>query len=57
VNKASVELIYVLAAMLVLFLFGVAVVAAFWRVWLRERRGRDDARRGDEPPSDGSRPQ
>ncbi len=51
-NKANIELAYVLATMVVLFLFGVAAVAAFWRVWLKERRERDQSRPPQDPRED-----
>lgn len=37
-NAANVELLFVLAAMVVLFIFAVVAVLIFFRVWKKERR-------------------
>lgn len=37
-NAANLELLFVLAAMVVLFLLAVVAVVIFFRVWSRERR-------------------
>ncbi len=37
-NSANVELLFILAAMVALLLFGVAAVLVFLRVWRKERR-------------------
>ena len=38
-DNATTELILVLAVMLLLFIFGLAAVVIFWRVWRKERTG------------------
>lgn len=39
-NRADTELIYVLATMAFIFLFGLVAVVIFWRVWKKERRNK-----------------
>ena len=38
-DNSTTELVLVLAVMLVLFIFGLAAVVIFWRVWRKERKG------------------
>lgn len=53
-DKPNAELIVVVAVMALLFLFGLAAVAIFWRTWRREQKARltkDEART---PPANNS---
>ncbi|HEX7174002.1 MAG TPA: hypothetical protein VF240_01785 [Pyrinomonadaceae bacterium] len=52
-DNATTELIIVLAVMLLLFIFGLAAVVIFWRVWRREQKSRVDGDSADEPRSGG----
>ena len=52
-DNASTELILVLAVMLLLFIFGLAAVAIFWRVWRKEQKSRVEVKGADEPRSGG----
>ena len=46
-ERAQLELVLVAATMAALFLLGAAAVVIFWRVWRRERKGKNP------PPHDG----
>ena len=52
-DNATTELVLVLAVMLLLFIFGLAAVAIFWRVWRKEQKNRVDGDGADEPRSGG----
>jgi flagellar basal body-associated protein FliL len=39
-GRAKLELILVVAMMAALFLFGVAAVVIFWRVWRKEKKAK-----------------
>jgi len=53
-DNASTELILVLAVMLLLFIFGLAAVVIFWRVWRKEHKGKRGEESVNEPRSGGS---
>jgi len=52
-DNSTTELVLVLAVMLVLFIFGLAAVVIFWRVWRKEQKSRVDGDGGNKPRSGG----
>lgn len=51
-SRANLELTLVLAMMTFLFLFGVAAVVIFWRVWRKEQRAKAQTESENEPRGD-----
>ena len=52
-DNSTTELVLVLAVMLMLFIFGLAAVVIFWRVWRKEHKSRVDGDGANEPRSGG----
>jgi|GEM_PF-1952184 len=55
-DAGTAELVFVLAVMGVLTLFGVAACVVFYVVWRRERSDRLRARDAEPPPPPGAEP-